>query len=209
VIFGTSPFVELLKLVVVALMGLPVTANHQPSTRDRGRSMEQVQTLLCMSGAMMMVIVGNCLTRAFRIAGTARIKVRTAVDDPRDVAVLFLLTGLGMSCGRGAFAAGLGTAFLCVALPALDRLSSQNARMMSAEILAGGRQFPSTHVENVVARNQIVCEAREISQADDVTVKYHTWLEARTSIEDIGVQLMADGAGVKSVAWDHPNWERP
>jgi hypothetical protein len=72
----------------------------------------------------------------------------------------------------------------------------------------GRRQCPSPHVENVVARNQIVCEPREISQADDVTVKYHTRRDARTSLEDIGVQLMADGSGVKSVAWDHPNRER-
>ena len=54
----------------------------------------------------------------------------------------------------------------------------------------------------------IVFEPREISQADDVTVKYHTWLDARTSLEDLSVQLMADAAGVKSVAWEHPKRER-
>ena len=79
---------------------------------------------------------------------------------------------------------------------------------MSVEILAAGRQFPTTHVENVFARNQIVFEPREISQADDVTVKYHTWLDARTSLEELSVQLMADSAGVKAVAWEHPKRER-
>jgi len=205
-----QPFLELLKLVVAALIGLLVTAIHQPAARDRSRSMEQAQTLLCVSGAMMMIIIGNSLARAFGIAGAASIiRFRTPVDDPKDVTILFLLMGLGMSCGLGAFAvAGLGTAFLCLALLLLDQMAAQKARVMSVEILAAGRQFPTTHVENVFARNHIVFEPREISQADDVTVKYRTWLDAPTSLEDLSVQLMLDGAGVKSVAWEHPKRER-
>ncbi len=205
-----QPFLELLKLVVAALIGQLVTAIHQPASRDRGRSMEQAQTLLCVSGAMMMIIIGNSLARAFGIAGAASIiRFRTPVDDPKDVTILFLLMGLGMSAGLGAFAvAGLGTAFLCTALLLLDKLSAQKARALSVEILASGRQFPNTHVENVFARNQIVFEPREISQSDDVTVKYHTWLDPRTSLEELSVQLMEDGAGVKSVAWEHQKRER-
>jgi anti-anti-sigma factor len=205
-----QPFIELLKLVVASLIGLLITAIHQPAARDRGRSMEQAQTLLCVSGAMMMIIIGNSLARAFGIAGAASIiKFRTPVDDPKDVTILFLLMGLGMSAGLGAFAvSGLGTAFLCVALLCLDRMSVQKARAMSVEILAAGRQFPTTHVEHVFARNQVVFEPREISQSDDVTVKYHTWLDPRTSLEDLSVELMTEGAGVKSVAWEHTKRER-
>ena len=64
--------------------------------------MEQAQTLLCVSGAMMMIIIGNSLARAFGIAGAASIiRFRTPVDDPKDVTILFLLMGLGMSSGLG------------------------------------------------------------------------------------------------------------
>ena len=104
-----QPFIELIKLVVATLIGLLVTAIHKPATRDRSSSMEQAQTLLCVSGAMMMIIIGNSLARAFGIAGAASIiRFRTPVDDPKDVTILFLLMGLGMSIGLGAFAvAGL------------------------------------------------------------------------------------------------------
>jgi hypothetical protein len=119
------------------------------------------------------------------------------------------LMGLGMSSGLGAFAvAGLGTAFLSIALIALDHLSTQKARTMSVEIQASGRQFPTTHVEGVFARNQVVFEPREISQSGDVSVKYHTWLDVRTSLEELSSQLMIEGAGVQSVAWEHPKRER-
>ena len=205
-----QPFLELLKLVAASLIGLLVTAVHQPTSRDRGRSMEQAQTLLCVSGAMMMIIIGNSLVRAFGIAGAASIiRFRTPVEDPKDITILFLLMALGMSTGLGAFAvAGLGTAFLCIALVSLERMSSQKTRAMSVEILAEGRQFPTTHVESVFVRNQIVFEPREISQSDDVTVKYHTWLDPRTSLESISVELMTEGAGVKSVSWEHSKRER-
>jgi hypothetical protein len=168
--------------------------------------MEQAQTLLCVSGAMMMIIIGNNLARAFGIAGAASIiRFRTPVDDPKDVTILFLLMALGMATGLGSFAvAGLGTAFLCAALLTLDRFAGQTMRVMSVEILARGRQFPTTHVESVFARNQVVFEPREISQADDVTVKYHTWLDPRLSLDELSSQLMAADAGVESVSWEHP-----
>lgn len=201
-----QPFIELLKLVVATFIGLLVTAIHQPTTRDRHSSMEQAQTLLCVSGTMMMIIIGDSLARAFGIAGAAGIiRFRTPVDDPKDVTILFLLMGLGMAVGLGAFAvAGLGTGFLCTALLVLGQMSTERARIMSVELLASGRQFPTRHVEGVFARNQIIFEPREISTADDVAVRYHTWLNPQTSLDDLTLQLMAEGAGVKSVTWEHP-----
>jgi anti-anti-sigma factor len=207
-VLTVHPFVELAKLVAAALIGILVTAVHQPASRDRGnsRSMEQAQMLLCMSGALMMIIIGNSLARAFGIAGAASIiRFRTPVDDPKDVTILFLLMGLGMSAGLGAFAvAGLGTAFLCLTLVALDVMAKQQTRVMSVEIVADGRTFPSTRVEEIFARNQIVFEPREIAQADDVTVKYHAWLDPRTSLDDLSAQLMREVAGLTSVSWEHP-----
>src|SRR5688572_3303488 len=207
-VLTVHPFVELAKLVAAALIGILVTAVHKPSSRDRAgsRSMEQAQMLLCVSGALMMIIISNSLARAFGIAGAASIiRFRTPVEDPKDVTILFLLMGLGMSAGLGAFAvAGLGTAFLCLTLVALDVMAKQQTRLMSVEIVAGGRTFPSTQVEEVFARNQIVFEPREIAQADEVTVKYHAWLDPRTSLDDLSAQLMRDVSGLTSVSWEHP-----
>lgn len=200
-----QPFVELAKLVAAALIGALVTAVHEPVSRDRPRSLEQAQILLCVSGALMMIIIGNSLARAFGIAGAAGIvRFRTPVDDPKDVTILFLLMGLGMATGLGAFAvAGLGSAFLCIALLLLDRLATQKTRLMSVEMSAPGRVFPTRHVEAVFVRNEAVFEPREISQGKNaITVKYHTWLDPRASLDDLSAQLMAEGTGVESVSWD-------
>jgi len=169
--------------------------------------MEQAQILLCVSGAMMMIIIGNSLVRAFGIAGAASIiRFRTPVDDPKDVTILFLLMSLGMSIGLGSLAvSGLGTAFLCVTLLVLDQVARQSARVMAVEIVANGREFPTSHVEGVFARNQITFEPREIEQSDDVTIKYQTWLSPQMSLEDLSSQLMGGGtAGVSGVSWERP-----
>jgi anti-anti-sigma factor len=205
------PFVELSKLIAAALIGALVTAIHQPVSRDRPRSLEQAQILLCVSGAIMMIIIGNSLARAFGIAGAAGIvRFRTPVDDPKDVTILFLLMGLGMATGLGAFAvAGLATAFLCVALLVLERMATQRTRLMSVEMSAPGRQFPTRDVEGVLVRNEVVFEPREISQGkNDITVKYHTWLDPRMSLDDLSAQLMAEGTGLQSVSWDQVKRER-
>lgn len=203
-----QPFIELGKLLCALGIGLLVSAVHQPSPRERssGRQMEQAQTLLCVSGAMMMIIVGNSLARAFGIAGAASIiRFRTPVDDPKDVTILFLLMALGMAAGLGLLGvAGLGTAFLCLTLLALDQVARQSARVMAVEIVASGREFPTTHVEGVFARNQVTFEPREITQSDDVTIKYHTWLSPQTSLEELSGQLMTTGSGVTGVSWEHP-----
>ena len=206
-----QPFIELAKMVAALLIGALVTAIHQPVSRDRPRSIEQAQTLLCVSGAMMMIIIGNSLARAFGIAGAAGIvRFRTPVDDPKDVTILFLLMGLGMATGLGAFAvAGLGAAFLCITLLILDRVASQKTRSLSVEISAPGRIFPTPHVESVLVRNGVVFEPREISQGkNDVTVKYHTWLDQRASLDELSAQLMTEGMGVSSVSWDQVKREK-
>lgn len=201
------PFLGLLKLVVAALVGLLVTAVHRPAPHDKpfSRSMEQAQILLCVSGAMMMIIIEGSLARAFGIAGAASIiRFRTPVDDPKDVTILFLLMALGMASGLGAFAvAGLGTAFLCVFLLLLDRIPYRKPRSMMVDLVANTREFPLAHVQTVFARHGVLFEPRELSQGEKVKVTYHATLPSEISLEDLSADLMAGGtSGIKSVSWE-------
>src|SRR5215813_1782818 len=98
------PFAELLKLVIAALIGIVITAVHRRYHRDKPlpRSLLQAQVLLCIAGAMVMIIIGGSAARAFGVLGAAGIvRFRTPVEDPKDTTILFLLIGLGMACGVG------------------------------------------------------------------------------------------------------------
>jgi hypothetical protein len=164
------PAKELLKLVMAGFMGMLITAVHKQFHRDRPmtRSMEHAQILLCVSGALIMIIIGNSIARAFGIAGAAGIvRFRTAVDDPKDSILLFLLIGLGMACGLGSFGvAGLGTAFLCLFLFLLDRVGEQKPRSFVLALASAGSEFPTEHVQNLFNAYGIVYEPREDSKSD-------------------------------------------
>jgi anti-anti-sigma factor len=205
------PLFELAKLIAAAVIGMLVTVVHRQyragAERQTNPAMDQAQVLLCISGAMMMIIIGNNLARAFGIAGAASIiRFRTPVEDARDITILFLLMGLGMAAGLGALAvAGLGTLFLCAMIPLLNMFSSERPRTMLVEIVAKERDFPTAHVHHVFAVNGILFEPREVSQGDEATAKYLTTLKPTDSLEDLSAQLMGDGKkGIKNVSWSPP-----
>jgi anti-anti-sigma factor len=205
------PLFELAKLIAAAVIGMLVTIVHRQyragAERQTNPAMDQAQVLLCISGAMMMIIIGNNLARAFGIAGAASIiRFRTPVEDARDITILFLLMGLGMAAGLGALAvAGLGTLFLCAMIPLLNAFSSERPRQMLVEIVAQEREFPMAHVHHVFAVNAILFEPREVSQGDEATAKYLTTLKPTDSLEDLSAQLMGDGKkGIKNVSWSPP-----
>jgi anti-anti-sigma factor len=204
-----SPLLELAKLGVAALVGMLVTIVQRYYRADRtpNPTLEQAQVLLCVAGALMMIIIGSSLPRAFGIAGAASIiRFRTPVEDARDITVLFIMMGLGMAAGLGGFAvAGLGTLFLCAMFPVLSLFASEKPRQMLVEIVSEGRHFPINHVQKVFAVNHVVFEPREIEQGDEATVRYLTTLGPNDSLEELSQQLMDGGkAGLKNVSWSPP-----
>jgi anti-anti-sigma factor len=204
-----NPLFELSKLVASAVIGMLVTVVHRQyrSEKSSNPALDQAQVLLCVSGALMMIIIGNSVARAFGIAGAASIiRFRTPVEDARDITILFILMGLGMAAGLGALAvAGMGTLFLCGLIPLLNVFSSERPRQMLVEIIAEDREFPTSHVHHVFAVNAITFEPREVSQGDEATAKYLTTLRPTDSLEDLSAQLMGDGKkGIKNVSWSPP-----
>lgn len=75
--------VEIVKLLSAVSIGLLVTLVERHARRDRPltRSMEQTYVLLCMAGALTMLVIGDSLARAFGIAGAAAIiRFRTPIE---------------------------------------------------------------------------------------------------------------------------------
>jgi hypothetical protein len=204
------PLQDMLKLVAAFLTGMVLTLVHRVTRRDQpfSRSMEHAQVLLCVSGALMMVIIGDSLARAFGIAGAVSIvRFRTPVEDPKDSIILFLSLGLGMSAGLGAFAlTGGGTIFLCAALVCLDRFQRPETRTMSLSLGAGTQEFPTAHVQKVLCRHGIDYETREITHGPEAGVKYRVRVADGVSLES---HELRDGpGGIRSVVWEKSKKER-
>jgi hypothetical protein len=209
---SVNPFLELAKLAAAAAVGLLVTAVQKHYRRERpiSRSLEQAEVLLAVAGAMMMIIIGSSLARALGIAGGAAIvRFRTPVEDPKDAVLLFLLLGLGMSCGIGSFAvAGLGALFLVLLLLGLSHVGEERPRSLILALVASGAEFPEEHVHAVLSRTVNSFEAREFTRGPQAVVRYLVTLDPWASLTYLSQELMADGAaGVKSVSWEVPKKE--
>jgi hypothetical protein len=201
-----NPVLEMTKLILAGGVGTLVSSAHKRSNRDKlSRSMQQAEILLCVAGAMMMIIIGNSTARALGIAGGASIiRFRTPVKDPKDAIVFLLMLGLGMSCGLGNLAvAGFGAIFLSLFLVALGEVGSEKKqRGMMLEMVANGQNFPTEHVQSILAEHKIPFEPRELRQGKDTTLRYHVKLDAAISIEDLSAKLMNGPGALKSVSWD-------
>jgi hypothetical protein len=204
-----SPAGHALKLASAAVIGIVITGVQRQVRGERtmSPSMEQAQVLLAVAGALMMLIIGDSLARAFGLAGAAAvIRFRTPVDDPRDVTVLFLLMGLGMACGLGLLPlAGLGTAFLTVCLLLLSRLEVTADRCMKVAVVGNGAPLPIHFVEQVFARHRVTLEPIEITNGESSVVRYRARMPRSQSLEELNAQLLNGGAnGIKSVTWEAP-----
>ena len=130
------PAIQAAKLAIAAAIGALVTSIHAPARRRRRSAMPvaHAQILFCVAGALLMIIIGDSLARAFGAVGIASIvRFRTPMKDPKDATVLFLLIGLGMSVGRGILAvSALGTLFVCLLLWLLDRTAGDDVAVAHA-----------------------------------------------------------------------------
>ena len=200
------PLFELAKLIAAAVIGMLVTIVHRQYRSERlaNPMMDQAQVLLCVSGAMMMIIIGNSVARAFGIAGAASIiRFRTPVEDARDIIILFILMGLGMAAGLGALAvAGLGTVFLCAMIPILNQFSS------GARASCSSRSSPKN--ANFRRRTCQVFAVNNVSSslAKSRRARSHRSLPdnppGKHSLEDINAALIGDGKGHQECPWSAP-----
>lgn len=155
-------FVILARLCAAFVLGLFIA--HRPWRRFIGKRLgriapeiAQAQTILTVAGALMVVVVGDSLARAFGLVGLGTfIRFRATIRDPRDVVVLLLAIAVGMACGLGFVpTAAVGAAFAAVILAIFDRFGRVPQQVLKVTIQAEDpaaaldamrREFPAVRV---------------------------------------------------------------
>lgn len=192
--------------MLTTLIGLLVTAVHKRYHRDRPlpRSLQEAQVLLCIAGALVMMIIGNSTAIAFGVAGaTGIVRFRTPVEDPKDTTILFLLVARGMAGGVGLMEVATGgSVFLCMVIALLDRTGESAGRSLSLTVVAAGKDFPNEHVQRILGSTVDCHEVRELIRGNEATVRYSVMRAATTKLSWINQRLMENGeAGLKSFSW--------
>ncbi len=122
-----STVLEGLSEIRVAFVRLPLAAlfgtalAFRPRRRAQGARkvvVMQTQIMLAVVGAVIMLVVGNSLSRAFGIVGAAGlIRYRSNIADPKDAVVMLCALASGLSVGVGLYQIGaVATAFMMLLL---------------------------------------------------------------------------------------------
>jgi uncharacterized membrane protein YhiD involved in acid resistance len=115
----TEIMLAFVRLPLAALFGTLLA--FRPRRRSQGARkvvVMQTQIMLAVVGAVIMLVVGNSLSRAFGIVGAAGlIRYRSTIADPKDAVVMLCALASGLAVGVGLYRIGaVATGFMMLLL---------------------------------------------------------------------------------------------
>jgi hypothetical protein len=160
---AAAPFTFAAQLEEVgrALLRLPVAAAlasilalrpRRRGTPARSLAVVHTQIILAVVGALVMLVVGSSLARAFGIVGAAGlVRYRAKIQDPKDAGVMLSTLAIGLATGVGQWLlAGFGTLFLLVLLWLVESFEPTARRLMVITIKAANTAVLKPRVERLL-----------------------------------------------------------
>jgi uncharacterized membrane protein YhiD involved in acid resistance len=193
----------LLALPVAAALGAALAFRpRRRGTPPRSAPVIQTQIILAVVGALVMMIVGASLARAFGIVGAANlIRYRAKIEDPKDAVVMLTTLSVGLATGVELYGLALfGTVFILAVLWVIESLEPERRKTFDLKVSAPDPATIRTHVENVLRRYDIKYELRSAGTKDLV---YETNLPFETRTDRVSnAILLIDADGEKEVVWE-------
>jgi uncharacterized membrane protein YhiD involved in acid resistance len=105
-------------------------------TPRRTPAVIQTQIILALVGAVVMLIVGQSLARAFGIVGAAGlVRYRAKIEDPKDAGVMLSTLAIGLASGVGQFMlAGFAAALLLGVLWTIESLEPEEKKLFALKV---------------------------------------------------------------------------
>lgn len=125
-------------------LSLAIATTYRVTHRGVSYSQTYAHTLIimCMVIAVIMMIVGSSIARAFSLVGAMSIiRFRNAVKETKDIGFIFLIMAIGMACGtRFYILAAIATFLICTVILVLFRANmfgkAQSARILCVRMPA-------------------------------------------------------------------------
>lgn len=197
--------------LLLALAGGAIVAAIYGASHGRGkperRSLQTTLVLLTVLLAIVSMVIGTSVARAFGLVGALSIvRFRAVVDDTRDTAFVIFAVIVGMAIGAGQFVApALGIPVIGVAAIALSRWRDRPERAIGPPVeLAVRLGLESSQVnllEGVVSRHAVryrVVESSTARQGAALEVVYDVHLKPAGSLAELVLELNRV-SGVQSV----------
>jgi hypothetical protein len=160
-------------------------------TPPRQSAVIQTQIILAIVGAVVMLVVGSNLARAFGIVGAAGlIRYRAKIEDPKDAGVMLSTLAIGLASGVGLWAvATFSAVFFLAVLLAIESIEPERRAKFDLTISTKERTPQlRAEVERLFRRQRLTFDLR--TSADE-ELCFEVTVPQRTSTESITTALMA------------------
>jgi len=192
-----------LALPIAAALGAALAFRpRRRGTPPRSAPVIQTQIVLAIVGAVVMIVVGASLARAFGIVGAANlIRYRAKIEDPKDAVVMLTTLSMGLAAGVGLFAlAAFGTLFILAVLWAIESFEPERRKTFELKVAAGEPAGLRADVEAVLRRYDIKYELRSAGPRE---LMYETNLPLNVKTDRVSnAILLIDAEGEKEVVWE-------
>jgi uncharacterized membrane protein YhiD involved in acid resistance len=193
----------LVRLPLAAALGTALALRpRRRGTPLRSAPVIQTQIILAVVGAVIMLVVGASLARAFGIVGAANlIRYRSKIEDPKDAVVMLCALAVGLATGVGLYAlAAFSTVFLVAALWVIESFEPQSRKTFDLKVRVGERTDElRPQIEGILRRFNLQFEIRTSSD-EEVCYDVEVPIEVKTDRITNSV-LKLDPSGHASVDW--------
>jgi uncharacterized protein DUF4956 len=196
-------FEALLRLPLAALLGATLAFRPRTTgTPERKAVVVQTQILLSIVGAIVMLVVGQSLARAFGIVGVASlVRYRAKISDPKDAGVMLACLGIGLACGVGLYLIAIfATAFLIGFLRWVESLEPEPVQHFLLGVEAPKPEALRAGIERLLDQRRAKFELRSLSD-EQISYEVALPLDQRTDALSSAIAAL-NGGEATAVQWE-------
>ena len=193
----------LVRLPLAAVLAAVLAVRpRRRGTPHRKPPVIETQIILAVVGAVVMIVVGSSLARAFGIVGAAGlVRYRAKIDDPKDAGVMLSTLAVGLAAGVGLWMiATFATAFILAMLFVIESLEPPALKTFELKLKAKDTEPLKPKLEELLKRNRLEFELRTAT-AEEVCYEVKVPLDRKTDRLS-NMILKLDPENVSGVEWD-------
>jgi len=190
-------------LPLATLLGTALALRpRRKGTPPRSAPVFQTQIILALIGALVMLVVGASLARAFGVVGAAGlIRYRAKIDDPKDAGVMLSTLAVGLAAGVGLYMlSAFAAIFIMGVLWVLESFEPDPYKRFSLKVTSKDAAKLQPQLEQFLRRQHVQYDLRT-SAPEEICYDVHLPLKLRTERISNAIIRLSNG-GTATVEWD-------
>lgn len=161
----------------------------------------ETQIILAVIGALVMLVVGASLARAFGVVGVAGlVRYRAKIADPKDAGVMLSTLAIGLASGVGLYGmALLATLFIMIVLSLIEWFEPRAAKAFRLEIASKEAARLQPKIEDLLRRRRLKFELRAAAP-EEISYALQLPMDMRTDALSTAIQALDEAKGT-AVTW--------